>query len=91
MTPVIRLRPGRGLLVMLLFTMFDIEAPFLCSGTDSMTNPSVSSAQQCSDALQQLKLALELLDKAEAPAAIGAHLDLAINRLEAHLDESLAA
>ena len=37
-------------------------------------------------AMQHMKAALELLDRTGAPADIGAHLDLAINRLEAVSD-----
>lgn len=37
------------------------------------------------DALSLLKKALGLLDEVDAPADIGAHLDLAIHRLEASL------
>jgi hypothetical protein len=39
----------------------------------------------CSEALQLLRRSLELLDQIEAPAEIGAHVDLAICRLEAQL------
>lgn len=34
-----------------------------------------------SEALRQLRSALELLDSTDAPAHIGAHVDLAINEL----------
>jgi hypothetical protein len=37
----------------------------------------------CAAALSLMEQALELLDRADAPAEIGAHLDLAINRLRA--------
>lgn len=52
------------------------------SGT---TNPG---AHACSEALEILKRALELFDSADAPADIGAHLDLAICRLEEHLEQA---
>lgn len=39
-------------------------------------------------AKQLLESALEILDEARAPADIGAHIDLAISRLEAELRQS---
>jgi hypothetical protein len=38
-------------------------------------------------ALRDMKAALAILDNAEAPADVGAHLDLAISRLEAVLSQ----
>lgn len=38
-----------------------------------------------SDALALMQRALAMLDESEAPAQIGAHLDLAIIRLQEHL------
>jgi hypothetical protein len=42
----------------------------------------------CRQALSNLKLGLELLDQAGAPGDIGAHVDLAICRLEESLVSS---
>lgn len=39
-------------------------------------------AKQWTEALSHLRLALDVLDKSEAPPHIGAHLDLAIAQLE---------
>lgn len=44
--------------------------------------------QMLASALEHLRAALELLDSAEAPAHIGAHVDLALNQLE---DEAMSA
>jgi hypothetical protein len=38
------------------------------------------------EALSKMEAALQLLDEAAAPADIGAHLDLAINRLKQCVD-----
>lgn len=48
------------------------------------------NAEQLRLALNHLKLALELLDEARAPAQIGAHVDLAINYLEDALPGKIA-
>lgn len=39
-------------------------------------------ATQWAEALSHMRIALDVLDKSEAPPHIGAHLDLAIARLE---------
>lgn len=44
------------------------------------------TARLMSRALAHMRLALELLDRAKAPADIGAHLDLAVVRLEESVD-----
>ena len=41
-------------------------------------------------ALDHLESSLQLLDEADAPAEIGAHVDLAIHRLRAALESSAA-
>lgn len=38
--------------------------------------------------LSQLKSALALLDTTSAPADVGAHLDLTINKLEAFIEQA---
>jgi hypothetical protein len=43
-----------------------------------------------SEALEQLKSALRLLDGSEAPAEIGAHIDLAAHQLELTIAEQLS-
>lgn len=43
--------------------------------------PSGTRREMMSDALEQLRSALQLLDGAEAPAEIGAKIDLAIHEL----------
>lgn len=40
------------------------------------------------EALNCMQSALQLLDDAEAPADVGAHLDLAVCRLTEHLSET---
>ena len=40
-----------------------------------------NSSELMTDALQMMRDALELLDRAQAPGDIGAHLDLAVVRL----------
>lgn len=52
-----------------------------------MQNHSAMNPERCREALGCLKLGLEQLDQAGAPGDIGAHVDLAICRLE----EALAA
>ena len=47
-----------------------------------------SSNDQLQQSLGLLRTALQLLDEAEAPAQIGAHVDLAANLLADHLSES---
>lgn len=44
-----------------------------------------------SEALALMQRALAMLDESQAPAHIGAHLDLAIIRLEEHLSDASAA
>jgi hypothetical protein len=44
-----------------------------------------------SEALALMQRALAMLDESQAPAQIGAHLDLAIIRLEEHLSDASAA
>jgi hypothetical protein len=56
-----------------------------------MQTKSNMSAPSCPEALRLMTEALALLDEAEAPADIGAHLDLAICRLQEHADLVLAA
>lgn len=46
-------------------------------------NPRPENAGQLRSAFNYLKSALALLDASNAPAQIGAHVDLAINFLEA--------
>lgn len=53
-----------------------------------MTNDALPS-QLCADALRKLQQALSLLDQAEAPGDIGAHVDLAIARLQSHFENAL--
>jgi hypothetical protein len=74
-----------------MFKILRLEAALLCSETNLMTKLNVAPAQLCADVLEQLKGALKLLDESEAPADIGAHLDLAINRLEVYLEQAVAA
>jgi hypothetical protein len=57
----------------------------------TMQTKATTSAHQFSEALRLLTEALALLDEADAPADIGAHLDLAIYRLEEHAKLDLAA
>ena len=59
-----------------------------------MQNKLCGSSQPklLAEAMIQLQKALELLDEADAPADIGAHVDLAICRLEERLkNEELRA
>lgn len=44
-----------------------------------------SPRQMMSDALDHLQAAIELLDKANAPGQIAAHLDFAFHQLDRHL------
>lgn len=44
-----------------------------------------------SQALEHLRFALTLVDEASAPAEIGAHIDLAANRLELIVEEQQAS
>lgn len=44
-----------------------------------------------SEALALMQHALAMLDESQAPAQIGAHLDLAIIRLQEHLSDASAA
>ena len=46
-----------------------------------MNGPRNGRRELMSDALEQLRSALQLLDDAEAPAEIGAKIDLAIHEL----------
>jgi len=46
-----------------------------------MDGPRDGRQEMMSDALEQLRFALQLLDSAEAPAEIGAKIDLAIHEL----------
>ena len=46
-----------------------------------MNRASDTRREMMSDALEQLRSALQLLDGAEAPAQIGAKIDLAIHEL----------
>lgn len=48
-------------------------------------------AQMLRAALDHLESSLQLLDEADAPAEIGAHVDLAIHRLRAALEPSSAS
>jgi hypothetical protein len=41
--------------------------------------------QALAEASQHLRLALDLLDSISAPAQIGAHVDLAVNQVEAEI------
>jgi len=43
-----------------------------------------------SDALALMQRALAMLDESQAPAQIGAHLDLAIIRLQEHISNAAA-
>lgn len=45
-------------------------------------NPERSAAAPLGDALTSMTTALQLLDSADAPADIAAHLDLAVHRLQ---------
>ncbi len=51
------------------------------AGVRMTTDGSGSLEQHTAAALQLMEEALELLDQCDAPADIGAHLDLAIQRL----------
>jgi hypothetical protein len=53
-----------------------------------MQNHFVMNQKLCHEALGCLKLGLEQLDQAGAPGDIGAHVDLAICRLEEALSAS---
>ena len=44
-----------------------------------------SPRQMMSDALDHLQAAIELLDEADAPGQIAAHIDLAFHQLDRHL------
>lgn len=46
------------------------------------SNNAPYKQQMMAKALDQLQSAIELLDRADAPGQIAAHVDLAINRLE---------
>lgn len=46
-----------------------------------MNRESTDQRQMLRDALDLLQIALDLLDRAAAPAQIGAHVDLAANQL----------
>lgn len=50
-----------------------------------MDNPNHDSCEPCAEAMLLLKRGLELLDGSDAPGDIGAHLDLAICRLNEYL------
>ena len=50
-----------------------------------MNEPAKGAQQMLAEAAEYLRLALELLDSADAPPQIGAHIDLAINQLEAQV------
>ena len=52
-----------------------------------MTTPSSSTRAILEAVLAQMQSALLALDACEAPADIGAHLDLAISRLRDAIDE----
>lgn len=56
-----------------------IGEPLHCSGEGKLQNQT----HKLESALSRLRSALELLDQAEAPAQIGAYVDLAIHQLEA--------
>lgn len=51
------------------------------SGVGSMGNAAIERRRKLDEALALMGHALELLDQAEAPGEIGAHLDMAICRL----------
>lgn len=51
-----------------------------------MNDTNSSSAELCAEAMHLLKRGLELLDSADAPAEIGANVDLALCRLLEHLE-----
>jgi hypothetical protein len=53
--------------------------------------PGLGREQILTTALEHLRAALELLDSTDAPAHIGAHIDLALNQLEAEALTARAA
>jgi hypothetical protein len=58
----------------------------------NVNDEAISARQQkLSEALEHLRFALLLLDGAEAPAQIGAHVDLAANQLEHTIAERVGA
>lgn len=56
-----------------------------------MDDPQVAAAARLIEALSHLETALVLLDDVDAPADIGAHVDLAICRLKGTLPEGTNA
>jgi hypothetical protein len=53
-----------------------------------MTNDNRTSADLCAEAMELLKRGLNLLDQADAPDELGAHVDLAIRGLEDRLKQA---
>ena len=53
-----------------------------------MKGPGREPQEMLERALHHLQLALDLLDRASAPAQIGAHIDLALNQLASYLAEA---
>ena len=53
-------------------------------GAQVLEKPA-EGAETLKFALEKMRAALELLDRTDAPADVGAHLDLAVCRLETHL------
>jgi hypothetical protein len=50
-----------------------------------VNEPTKSTEQLLAEAADHLRVALKLLDAGDAPAQIGAHVDLAVHQLEAEL------
>jgi hypothetical protein len=52
---------------------------------DALLEKSADLDESLTKALEMMRAALELLDRANGPADVGAHLDLAVCRLEERL------